>query len=514
MVFKLAALTMFKNEGHIINEWLRVNNTVGGIEHFYLIDNESTDEYTIDEDLKDKVTIYIEPGLVKRYTAHSQEAVYEKHYPKMRHTTEWVIVMDMDEFLYHRGKTTVLKELDNLPPQVRSLSVCWLEYLGDGLLMDPQCKVHTYQLCHPEHLILSDAKSELAGKMISRTSTTNKVHTHHSFGSGRGITQKMRPSDDKICINHYRFQAYEYNLGIKELRGGGNQKARYSVSADLFGQLIHKDLDVRCDTKLADCCNAAGLNAEVLCTRSAPNVNVYPTSSWVTKLKHQLDNITTLSTPCYTLSALRERHTAIFAFMTNAVEPKQVETRSVRESSIDEITPMNIFVASQKEIPEAILDEWQDSNPGAIIKVYSITEMTEELKFEFEDDVKVAYNALVDLFRMHVLYTYGGFWIDLDLKPFNVTQLCNTPLQIFNYKHNNISYKCMGSVAKHPLIKEVYTKTKNAVLNRRDTGPSLMQESASYCFDIIFKNGRANPVDIGDKLRGIHGTAQYLQLVI
>ena len=108
MVYKLSALTMFKNEGHIINEWIRVNHKIGGIDHFFLIDNDSDDGYSIDDDLLKLVTIYKEPGLVKRYTAHSQEFVYEKHYPNMRNDTEWVIVMDMDEFLYSRGDTSVL----------------------------------------------------------------------------------------------------------------------------------------------------------------------------------------------------------------------------------------------------------------------------------------------------------------------------------------------------------------------------------------------------------------------
>ena len=507
---------MFKNEGHIINEWLRVNNKIGGIQHFYLIDNDSDDGYLIDDDLLSMVTIYKEPGLVKRYTAHSQEIVYEKYYPKMRNNTEWIIVMDMDEFLYYRGDKSVMEELNELPAQVRCVSICWLEYLGDGLLMDPPSKIHTYRLCHPEHLLLGDAKSSLSGKTISRTSTTTKVHTHMSFGSSRGISRTMYPHEKKICMNHYRFQSYEYTLGIKELRGGGNQKARYSISANLYGQLISKNISVRCDTHLSDLCNKAGLTEELLCTRVAPNVDVYPGSSWMTKLKHQLDSLSTLSAPCYTLPALRERHNAIFALLASPSKQNCLEEvkTNVTINKSDKITPMNIFIASQRPIPNSIIDKWQESNPGAIIKKYNINEMTSELKHVFPDDVKVTYNSLVDLFRMHVLFTYGGYWIDHELKPFNVTQLSNTRLQIFNYKHDNISYKCLGSVAEHPLIKDVYDKTKKALLNRQDTGPIVMQNSASYCFDIQFKNGKANPIDVGDNINGLHGAAQYLQLDI
>ena len=515
MTYKLSALTMFKNEGHIINEWLRVNNKLGGIEHFFIIDNDSDDGYSIDEDLLKLVTIYKEPGLVKRYTAHSQEFVYEKHYPNMRNKTEWVIVMDMDEFLYSRGDTSVLDELNNLPSQVRSLSICWLEYLGDGLLMDPPSKVHAYQLCHPEHLLLSDAKASLTGKTISRTSNTTKVHTHTSFGSSRGIVRTMRPHDNKICINHYRFQSYEYTIGIKEIRGGGNQKARYSISANIFGQLISKNLSVRCDTILSTLCNDAGLTEEVLSTRVGPNVDVYPSSSWVTKLRHQLDNMTTLSDGCYTLPELRQRHSAILTLMsnqTNSIIHENVVKRDGPLNTNDQITPMNLFIVSQREVPDSIIDRWQESNPGSVIKIYNVSEMTEELKLLFKNDVKLTYNSLVDLFRIHMLYTYGGYWIDLELKPFNVTQLANTKLQMFNYKHNNISYKCLGSVANHPLMKEVYEKTQKAVLARQDTGPSILQTSASYSFDIEFKNGKANPIDVGDSLNGLHGPAQYLQL--
>jgi len=43
-MFKLSVLAMFKNEGMIIEEWFK-HYLDEGVEHFYLIDNGSTDDY-------------------------------------------------------------------------------------------------------------------------------------------------------------------------------------------------------------------------------------------------------------------------------------------------------------------------------------------------------------------------------------------------------------------------------------------------------------------------------------
>ena len=50
-------ITMFKNERHIINEWLDHHISVG-FDHIYLIDNMSSDNYIIDDKFKKFVTIY------------------------------------------------------------------------------------------------------------------------------------------------------------------------------------------------------------------------------------------------------------------------------------------------------------------------------------------------------------------------------------------------------------------------------------------------------------------------
>ena len=44
MLYTLSVLAMFKNESMIIQEWIK-HYIEEGVEHFYLIDNGSTDDY-------------------------------------------------------------------------------------------------------------------------------------------------------------------------------------------------------------------------------------------------------------------------------------------------------------------------------------------------------------------------------------------------------------------------------------------------------------------------------------
>ena len=57
-MFFLSLYAIFKNESHILKEWI-LHYLEEGVEHFYLIDNGSTDDYKpIIEQFKDKIPYY------------------------------------------------------------------------------------------------------------------------------------------------------------------------------------------------------------------------------------------------------------------------------------------------------------------------------------------------------------------------------------------------------------------------------------------------------------------------
>ena len=94
----LCLIAIFKNESHIIKEW--VNHYLNqGVQKFFLIDNGSTDNYyPIIEPFIKKNIIY----LVKDNKPYSQIELYNKYFLELCKHYKWVIICDLDEFIYAR----------------------------------------------------------------------------------------------------------------------------------------------------------------------------------------------------------------------------------------------------------------------------------------------------------------------------------------------------------------------------------------------------------------------------
>jgi hypothetical protein len=101
--YQLAVLSIFKNEADIMQEWLE-HNIWQGVEHFYLVDNNSDDNFmTILEP-------YIDRGLITLHHSpqrHAQVALMESMLKeRVRSEAEWVLSIDLDEFVWARPKGT------------------------------------------------------------------------------------------------------------------------------------------------------------------------------------------------------------------------------------------------------------------------------------------------------------------------------------------------------------------------------------------------------------------------
>ena len=95
----LCLIAIFKNESHIIKEW--VNHYLNqGVQQFFLIDNGSTDNYfsIIEPYIKNNI-IY----LVKDSKPHSQTELYNKYFLNLCKKYTWVIICDLDEFIYAKN---------------------------------------------------------------------------------------------------------------------------------------------------------------------------------------------------------------------------------------------------------------------------------------------------------------------------------------------------------------------------------------------------------------------------
>lgn len=130
-LYDLAVVAIFKNEGNYIKEWLDYH-LLAGVEHFYLYNNDSTDNYQavlapyIEANL---VTLTDWSGKLMMYPAYDD--AIEKH----RFECKYMAFIDLDEFIFpktNRSITEVVDEILLKNPQAAALGVNWQCFGSNG----------------------------------------------------------------------------------------------------------------------------------------------------------------------------------------------------------------------------------------------------------------------------------------------------------------------------------------------------------------------------------------------
>lgn len=103
MKYQVSLCLIFKNEAPFLKEWLDYHLTVG-VEHFYLYNNNSDDEF------RSILSPYIDKGIVTLIEwpyDHSQFKAYKHCYENYRNETNWISFLDADEFFVPKYVNTI-----------------------------------------------------------------------------------------------------------------------------------------------------------------------------------------------------------------------------------------------------------------------------------------------------------------------------------------------------------------------------------------------------------------------
>lgn len=237
----LSIVSIFKNESDILQEWLE-HYLLEGVDHFYLIDNGSTDQYQsiLAPYQKDKLV-----DLTIDTRPHMQEAHYNGYYlDTIKQDSEWVMIVDLDEFIYSRHQyKTITSYLKSLSPDIAQIYVPWKLYGSSGYIEPPPgCIDHFLlrtQYNHVKTNGMCDTEKILV-KTISRGHYLTKMCIHCSIVTGKEITSDGQPiaggngpkffqvineqvlRDSHLHCNHYPIQSFEWFRKIKMTRGSAN----------------------------------------------------------------------------------------------------------------------------------------------------------------------------------------------------------------------------------------------------------------------------------------------------
>jgi len=212
-MYYFSVLAQFKNETMNLKLWLD-HYIWQGVQHFYLIDNGSTDNpQSILDD-------YIKKGLVSYYyrpEKESQVKNYRSIFAKHIWTqTYWLAVVDLDEFLYGVDHK-LMSKLKTL--EYYNIIYCnWFIYGTSGCIK------------HPDDVRLSNIHrhpniDKLNTKYIFKTNSVthpSQLWIHwlvYPNTNYRLINKKTRVANNLIRINHYVCQSEEFFKKVKSVRG-------------------------------------------------------------------------------------------------------------------------------------------------------------------------------------------------------------------------------------------------------------------------------------------------------
>lgn len=219
--------SIFKNEKHIFKEWIETHIREG-IDHFYLIDNGSTDNPL--EVLQE----YIDKGVVTYIhdtQQHVQQLLYNRHFLPRRLESTWWVIIDLDEFVY-APTGTVADFLKTVDVNVGSILMPWVNFSSNGHISQPRSVVKSFTI----HEDLDTRKDwGINCKSIIKGTAMTQLGVHHSrIAPNFQYMDSNRQPSDYVCalfvsndyhdtcgvrLNHYCVQSWEWFSSVKMTRG-------------------------------------------------------------------------------------------------------------------------------------------------------------------------------------------------------------------------------------------------------------------------------------------------------
>jgi len=237
MLYKLAVGALFKNEGHVMKEWIE-HYLFHGVEHFYLIDDGSTDFGVA------ILKPYIDRGLVTLFTSDCdyylgrQRDLYNRFVLPRLKETEWLLMCDLDEFVWSPAYVDLRVPL-GAAAHIGQIQMEHTLFGSAGLAENPPSVVGAYVMRARE----SPTRSPGLRKYFvnSRFSITS-LNVHHASFEHLS-DEKNHFILDETCfqLNHYCCQSREFWWLVKCHRGDVNNW-RVRTMAD-FDEVDQNDVE-------------------------------------------------------------------------------------------------------------------------------------------------------------------------------------------------------------------------------------------------------------------------------
>lgn len=237
---KLAIGAVFKNETHIMIEWIE-HYLYHGVDTIFLINDHSTDNI---EEIKN---LYIHNDRVKFYDSDvdsgpycKQIDIYNKYLTEIKNYT-WFGILDLDEFLYSPNYINLKDALQLIPDNVNQIHVNWVTFGSNDHVSQPISVVEGFR----KRIKDIGNVGFLSHKSLFRSQYLNciDIHTHHVEGISENFSYIRNNVNPLFLLNHYVIQSQNFFKAVKSQRGDVNKIVSTQFrDMNYFNKYNHNDI--------------------------------------------------------------------------------------------------------------------------------------------------------------------------------------------------------------------------------------------------------------------------------
>ena len=234
-MYDLAIVAIFKDEGKYLKEWLDYH-LLAGVEHFYLYNNDSTDNYV------EVLSPYVEANLVtlKNFSGKMmQSPAYDDAIENYRFDCRYMAFIDLDEFIFPKTNQSISAVADEIllhNPNAAALGVNWQCFGSNGQETTDYSRgvLERFTRRAPIDWVVILSEEEMIGNVtIKSLVNPRRVHcwwsphyanyfrdfySLNSNGAKTLYVSSYPIAADKIVINHYNAKSRE-EFAFKVNRG-------------------------------------------------------------------------------------------------------------------------------------------------------------------------------------------------------------------------------------------------------------------------------------------------------
>jgi len=243
--YTLSVGAIFKNEEHCLIEWIE-HYLHHGVDHFFLIDDSSNDLSV------DKCKPYIEKGIItlfnedNRWSYYSgrQQDMYNHYILPYLKETQWLIMVDVDEFLWSPFSVDLKQLLMNQCINLAQIQVSCNHFGSSGFKEQPKNIVGHFFMRTLEEP--SEGFFGLRKYLVNSNFEFTSLNVHHASFANKeyeNVDYFIVINNQYFVLNHYRIQSLEFWEKVKCTRGDVNNFTTQTL--DLFYQYDVNEVEDR-----------------------------------------------------------------------------------------------------------------------------------------------------------------------------------------------------------------------------------------------------------------------------